>query len=443
MSEIRFMTLDPAHFHAALLQKEMYADVSPHVSIYAPVGLDLADHLARVARFNVRAQNPTAWTLDIHAGPEFLERMLRERPGNVVVLSGRNQAKMERIHRSVAAGLHVLADKPWTLDARDLPLMEESLDLAGRNGSIAYDIMTERYETTSIVARELVNTPAVFGAIERGSRNHPAVSMESVHRLLKLVAGAPNLRPAWFFDVEQQGEALADVGTHLVDLAQWTVFPGQALDSTKDIELLDARRWPTILTREQWTRVTAEPDFPERQASCVKLDMFHYFCNNFLAYTLRGVHVQLNVLWDFAGPPPNDTYAATFRGTRASVEVRQGEAENFRAEVYVVPDSASMKAQVLAALREKAVTLQGTFAGLSVDDRGSELRVHIPDRHRSGHEAHFAQVTRQFFEYVKNPGLLPAWENPGMLAKYYVSTKGVELARRLAGEAETAAREGR
>ena len=51
--------------------------------------------------------------------------------------------------------------------------------------------------------------------------------MESVHHLMKMVAGSVNLRPAWFFDTAEQGEALADVATHLVDLVPWTLFPGQ------------------------------------------------------------------------------------------------------------------------------------------------------------------------------------------------------------------------
>jgi hypothetical protein len=57
------------------------------------------------------------------------------------------------------------------------------------------------------------------------------------------------------------------------------------------------------------------------------------------------------------------------------------------------------------------------------------VRVTIPHQYRVGHEAHFAQVTKQFFEYLQHPETFPAWENPNMLAKYYVSTKGVELAR--------------
>jgi glycosyltransferase involved in cell wall biosynthesis len=36
--------------------------------------------------------------------PDFLERMIAERPGNIVVLSGRNRAKIHRIARSSGRG---------------------------------------------------------------------------------------------------------------------------------------------------------------------------------------------------------------------------------------------------------------------------------------------------------------------------------------------------
>ena len=115
---MRFMTLDPGHFHAALVQKEMYPDVSPQVDVYAPLGPDLLGHLARISAFNLRAEQPTAWQMEVHTGPDYAERMLRERPGNVVVLSGRNKGKIDRIGAAVDAGLSVLADKPWILAVR-------------------------------------------------------------------------------------------------------------------------------------------------------------------------------------------------------------------------------------------------------------------------------------------------------------------------------------
>ena len=53
----------------------------------------------------------------------------------------------------------------------------------------------------------------------------------------------------------------------------------------------------------------------------------------------------------------------------------------------------------------------------------------IPDKYRTGHEAHFGEVTGHFLEYLKDPTKLPAWEGPNMLAKYYTTTKAVELSR--------------
>ncbi len=61
-----------------------------------------------------------------------------------------------------------------------------------------------------------------------------------------------------------------------------------------------------------------------------------------------------------------------------------------------------------------------------------ELHVTIPDRYRVGHEAHFAEVTHLFLAYLKEPGSLPAWEKANMLAKYSVTTRGVERSRQLA-----------
>ena len=124
MSDVRLMTVDPGHFHAALVQKEMYPGVAARVDVYAPLGPDLYEHLKRIDAFNRRAASPTTWTVDVHASPDAFDRMLRDRPGNVVVFSGRNGSKIDRIAASVKAGLHVLADKPWILKSADLDKLE-------------------------------------------------------------------------------------------------------------------------------------------------------------------------------------------------------------------------------------------------------------------------------------------------------------------------------
>jgi hypothetical protein len=75
------------------------------------------------------------------------------------------------------------------------------------------------------------------------------------------------------------------------------------------------------------------------------------------------------------------------------------------------------------------LALQASWPGLEVKDLGSELKLQVPEQYRIGHEAHFALLVDAFLKYVKSPASLPAWEKPNMLAKYFVTTKGVELAR--------------
>src|SRR5262245_25796607 len=277
MHPVRLMTLDPGHFHAALGQKEMYRDVDPTVHVYAPLGPDLLAHLGRIAGFNGRAEQPTVWQLEVHAGPDSLQRMLYAKPGTVVVLSGRNRIKIHAIEAAVNAGLHVLADKPWIIEKENLPKLAAVLDTAEASGLIAYDIMTERHEITSILQRELVNDSAIFGEIVPGSEAEPGVFMESVHYLLKLVAGVPNRRPAWFFDIQQQGEGLTDVGTHLVDLVPWILFPDQPIDYRQDIRILAGKRWPTRMTCDDFRQVTGEAAFPEFLSPQVSQDQLNYF----------------------------------------------------------------------------------------------------------------------------------------------------------------------
>ena len=431
MPDVRLMTLDPGHFHAGLVQKEMYPGVAPRVDVFAPLGPDLFEHLNRIAAFNRRPDHPTSWQLEIHTSPDFFERMLRERPGNVVVLSGRNRGKIDRIGASIHAGLHVLGDKPWILQFEDFPKLESALADADAKGVVAYDIMTERFEITSILQRALVNDRASFGEILPGTEADPSVYMESVHYLMKVVAGAPNIRPPWFFDIAEQGEGFNDIGTHLVDLVQWTLFPDKAVEYRSDLQVLAAQRWPTTIGEEDFKRVTREPRFPAALSGSIKDGKLEYFCNTLVSYTTRSIHAKLAVIWDWEPPAGSgDTHFAFYKGSRSRIEIRQSREPGFRPELYVIPSSADLKPQVLAAVQARISALQRDHPGIGVEDRGAEIHVTVPDALRVGHEAHFAQVTANFLGYLRNRSTLPAWERPNMLAKYYLTTKGTELSRK-------------
>jgi predicted dehydrogenase len=430
MPDVGLMTVDPGHFHAALVQREMYPGVAERVDIYAPVGPDLTEHLNRIIAFNRRGEQPTRWALEVHASPDFFQRMLHEHPGNVVILSGRNRGKIAQIVASVNAGLHVLADKPWILKSDDLPAVATALAEADARGVIAYDIMTERFEATNSLQRALVSDKATFGEIVPGTAEEPAVYMESVHFLKKIVAGAPNIRPPWFFDTAEQGEGFNDIGTHLVDLVQWTLFPTQTIDYRADVRVLAAQRWPTVISEQDFQSVTNEPRFPDSISTSVRGGKLEYYCNTLVSYTLRGIHTKLSVIWDWEPPAGSgDTHFAWYRGTRARIEVRQTRADRFRPELYVVPAKAEMKPQILTAVQAKIGALKNVYPDVGVEDRGAEIHITIPDSLRVGHEAHFAQVTGRFLSYLRERRSLPAWERPNMLAKYYVTTKGTELSR--------------
>lgn len=427
----RLITLDPGHFHAALIHKQPYPGVSSQAYVYAPLGPDLLAHLARIHQFNSRPDNPTSWRLEIYAGPDFLQRMLAEKRGHIVVLSGRNRGKIGRIQACLDAGLHVLADKPWILEPSELPALETALRTAERRGLVAYDIMTERFEITKILQRELVGDREIFGEIERGSPVEPAVVMESVHHIYKTVAGTPALRPVSFFDVEEQGEGLTDVGTHLVDLVQWILFPDQALDWRRDLVVLSGKRWAEPISREQFRRVTSAADFPEKLRPLVRGDTLEYYCNNQVLYRLRGVHVRLDVLWRYEAPPgTGDTHYAAFQGSRSRIEIRQGAPEKFRPELYVIPNRPNDLDALRAILERRIGAWQGRFPGLAVERRQKELWIRIPDALRVGHEEHFGKVVELFLRYIEDPSRIPSWETPYMLAKYAVTTQGVALARK-------------
>ena len=434
---VRLLTLDPGHFHAALVQKFMYPEVSPVVHVYAPEGQDLADHLQRIEAFNTRPEDPTRWQEQVYTGPDFLRRMTRDKAGNLVVLAGNNTRKTKYLYQSVDAGFNVLADKPMAINPADFALLRKAFARAAKRNVLLFDIMTERFEITTLLQRELARTPGVFGELQPGTPDHPAVEFESIHYFLKEVDGKPLIRPAWFFDVRQEGEAIPDVGTHLVDLVQWECFPDLALDWQKDVQVSSARRWPTKISPGQFGRVTGVQTFPDYFRKDVGPDgALNVFGNGEVRYTLRGVHVKVTALWDYAAAPgAKDALNCIVRGTRASVAIRQTAHENFQPTVFIRKTCDVSSADYEKLLREALVRIGSTWPGVELKSSApDEWRLVVPPKYSVGHEAHFAQVTARFLEYLK-AGKLPSWEVPNMLTKYYTTTEAFRLGHLKSGAA--------
>jgi len=430
VSNVRLITLDPGHFHASLVQKFMYPQVDPTVHVYAPAGADVQEHLKRINAFNSRTDDPTHWQEQVYTGPDFLARMLAQKPGNVVVLSGNNARKTQYILDAVDAGLNVLADKPMVITPADFQLLRQAFAHAAKNNVLLYDIMTERHEITTTLQRELSRVPEVFGTLQNGTAEEPAVTKVSVHHFYKEVAGAPLTRPAWFFDVTQQGEGIVDVTTHLVDLIQWECFPEQVIDWHKDIQVNTARHWATRLAPEQFKKVTGLADYPAYLKKDVGPDgTLNVFSNGQFDYTLKGVHARVSVTWNFQAPPgTKDTHYSMMRGTRANLIIKQGKEQDYKPSLYVENTSGQSNATFAAALDATIAKLQATYPGVGVQPLAAGWQITIPAKYDVGHESHFAQVTRDYLKYLA-AGKLPDWEVPNMIAKYYTTTKAYEMSR--------------
>jgi predicted dehydrogenase len=427
-ARLRLVTLDPGHFHAALVQKSMYPGVSPVVRVYAPEGDELRQHLARVEAYNSRPDDPTHWELEVYTGPDFLDRMIADRAGDVVVIAGNNARKTEYIVRAIEAGFHVLADKPMVRTPADLERLEQAFRTAAERDVLLYDIMTERFEITNELQRVLSHMPDLFGDLQPGSPGAPSITKESVHHFAKVVSGVPLVRPTWFFDVEQQGEGIIDVTTHLVDLIQLSAYPEEAL-SPSDVEVLTARRWATPIAPAQFQQVTGATSFPDFLQPHVHDGTLHVYSNGEFTYRLRDVHARVSVTWNFEAPPgTGDTHFSEMLGTRARLVIRQGEEEGFAPVLYVERVPSVGAGDFDTAVKAAFDQLQERYPGVAVSGDGDRRTVTIPERYAVGHEAHFAQVTENFLTYVKERAL-PAWEVPYMLTKYATLMQAYEKSR--------------
>lgn len=423
---LKLLVLEPGHFHAALVQKSMYADVDSVVHVYASEGPDVKAYLDKVEKYNSRAEDPTHWKEEVYTGADFLDKMISEKKGNVVVLAGNNQKKTDFIKKSVDAGLNVLADKPMAIDSPGFELLKEAFASADKNKVLLYDIMTERYEITNTLQRELASLPEVFGELQKGTPENPAVVKESVHHFFKYISGEPLVRPTWFFDVKQQGEGMVDVTTHLVDLVQWSCFPNVSLDYQKDIKLISTKRSATQLTPSQFKLVTKSDKFPDFLTKDVKDTTLNVYSNGELNYTLKGVHAKVSVIWNFQAPEgTGDTHYSIMKGSKANLVVRQGKDQKFKPVLYIESIDKSKAYEEALAKNFKAV--QDKFPGIELKKNAAGWEITIPAKYDTGHESHFAQVANKYMEYLK-AGKLPEWEVPNMIAKYYTTTLALSQA---------------
>ena len=353
--------------------------------------------------------------------------MLAEKAGNVVVLSGNNMKKAEYITRSINAGLNVLADKPMIIGPEDFAALKAAFTTAKEKGVLLYDIMTERYEVTTILQKLLSQNADLFGTLTAGTKEEPGVTKVSVHHFSKIVSGSSLLRPAWFFDVEQQGEGIVDVTTHLVDLVQWECFPEQILNPS-DISMVAAKRWPTLISPEEFKGVTGLDNFPDYLKKDVKDQKLNVFSNGEMVYQIKGIFAKVSVEWKFQAPKGGgDTHYSVMHGTKCDLIIKQGAEEKFLPTLFIGNVKGITMKDFTAKLKAVVGTLPYDSLMVEAVDKNT-MRINIPKKYRVSHEEHFGQVTSRFLEYLKD-GKLPDWEVPDMITKYYTTTSALKMAR--------------
>ncbi len=369
--DINLCVIDPGHFHANLLQKHPLEGVNSEVRVYAPKGSELNQYLKGVDK--------SMWTEKVYASKDFLSLLPESKLGDVAMIAGKSSSKTKYIHTCVEKGYNVLADKPMAIDKSGYELLCDAYREADEKGLVVYDLMTERYDTLNILVRNLLSNKSIFGELD--CSDGPAVSITSTHHFYKEVSGKPLRRPSWYYDIDEQGEGIADVTTHYVDLVFWQCFPDQCINLS-DVSVDAASHFPTRISRSQFKTSTG---------SSLKTAYVDVLANGSIDFRVKGVPVNLNIIWAWDGEP--DTFEAVYKGTNATIKVIQNSTTGYVKELYV-----------------------------------NDVKMDVPVDERLGHEDHFALVAGKFLNIVRGKDKMPIWEPVNTLTKYYITTEAVEMA---------------
>jgi predicted dehydrogenase len=131
--------------------------------------------------------------------------LLQNRDVQVCVVATTNNALSEVCGAAVAAGKHVLVEKPAARNLQELDIVE---DAARRSGKLVRVGFNHRYHPALLKARELVDAGAVGSLMfVRGRYGHGGrLGYEKEWRANPRLSG---------------GGELVDQGVHLIDLARW------------------------------------------------------------------------------------------------------------------------------------------------------------------------------------------------------------------------------
>jgi hypothetical protein len=177
----------------------------------------------------------------------------------------------------------------------------------------------------------------------------------------------------------------------------------------------------TVAQFKTITKLNEVPAFIEKDKQNDSL--LKVWSNGEINYTIKGVHAKVTVVWSYQTESGSDTHYSIMRGTRANLIIRQGKEESYKPTLYIE----QLESDKSYNLEEEFKKISTKFPGVELYKTATGWSVKLPEKLAEGHESHFARVTNNFLEYLKNKNM-PAWEVPNMLAKYYTTTKALEIA---------------
>jgi len=146
-------------------------------------------------------------TLGLERAYASVDEIASDRSVDVVHLCTPNYLHFEEASRVLRGGKHVLCEKPLTMDSKESELLISIEEETGRVGGVAYNL---RYYPLCHEARALV---------EKGAIGQPKLVHGSFLQDWLLYPSDWN----WRLDPKLGGQlrAVADIGTHWLDLATW------------------------------------------------------------------------------------------------------------------------------------------------------------------------------------------------------------------------------
>jgi len=160
----------------------------------------------------------------------------------------------------------------------------------------------------------------------------------------------------------------------------------------------------------------------------VKDEKLNVFANGEIIYKIKGAVAKVSVVWNFKAPEGGgDTHYSIMRGSISNLEIRQGVEEKYDPTLYIIAKVGTDMAAFASNLDKAVKSLPQE--GLTIENVNKNTwKIVMPAVLKIGHEAHFAQVTAKYLEYLKD-GKLPEWEVPNMITKYFITTSALQLAK--------------